>query len=465
MKRNLFYVGLLTFSAGIWTLSSALSAVSTQNDPVTLTLQDLSNFKDPGKSWQIVGDVRADISKDQTIIPSSGLGVLVNNPSKKNQGTDLFTTAEFGDVEVQLDFLTPKGGNSGIYLQGRYEVQIADSWDAEQITSASNGGIYNLTPPRVNASKAPGLWQNLKIAFRAPRFDNSGKKTENARLLRVELNGVTIQENVELFAPTPGAVSTTEIAKAPVRIQGDHGSVAFRNIRFSELNADRYAIDRGNARDPILVESPSITVLRSFLNLDDQVKVVHAVSVGSPKDIHYSYDMDHGNIVQVWRGGFLDATPMWDGRGNGTSVPMGAVQRFGKPAVSVAKLADQSAAWPSDTTGTQFRQKGYQVDVNGNPTFNYLMYGTKIEDVTEVRSDAKGINRTVSAEDSNGLYFLLARSSKIEDTGKGTYVIGDKAYYLEVSDMKNNKVFIRDNNGQKELVAPLNGKISYSILF
>jgi hypothetical protein len=465
LKRNLFYAGLLTFSAGIWTLSSALSAASAQGDPVILTLHDLSNFKEPGQSWQIAGDVRADLNKDQSILPASGQGVLVNNPSKKNKGTDLFTTAEFGDVEIELDFLTPKSGNSGIYLQGRYEVQIADSWNADQITSASNGGIYNLTPPRVNASKAPGLWQTLKIAFQAPRFDNNGNKTENARLLRVELNGVVIQENVELFAPTPGAVSNKEVAKAPLRIQGDHGAVAFRNIRFSSLNADRYAIDRGNAKDPILVEAPTTTVLRSFLNLDEGVKIVHAVSVGNPKNIHYSYDMDNGNIVQVWRGKFLDATPMWDGRGNGTSVPMGAVQRFGKPALSVAKLSDQSAAWPADTAGTQFRQKGYRVDLEGNPTFNYLIYGTKVEDVTEVRSDAKGVNRTVTAENSDGLYFLLARSSKIEDTGKGTYVIGDKDYYLEVSDTKNNKAFIRDHNGQKELIAPLNGKISYSILF
>jgi len=70
----------------------------------------------------------------------------------------------------------------------------------------------------------------MKISFQAPRFDGQGKKIENARILRIELNGVTIHEDVELSGPTRGAMGNDEVTKGPLRIQGDHGPVAFRNV-------------------------------------------------------------------------------------------------------------------------------------------------------------------------------------------------------------------------------------------
>src|SRR3990170_6408673 len=107
-----------------------------------------------------------------------------------------------------------------IYLQGRYEVQLMDSWRMSNPKFDANGGIYERWDeskpegqkgfeghaPRQNVSRAPGLWQHLKISFRAPRFDANGKKIENAKFLLVELNNILVHENVELSGPTRASI-------------------------------------------------------------------------------------------------------------------------------------------------------------------------------------------------------------------------------------------------------------------
>lgn len=156
-------------------------------------------------------------------------------------------------MDLELDYMVAKGANSGIYLQGLYELQLEDSWGVNTPTSGNNGGIsgrwdekrpngqkgFQGYAPRQNASKAPGLWQHLKVSFQAPRFDASGKKIENAKILRAELNGVTIHEDVELLGPTRGAISNEEKATGPLRFQGDHGAVAFKNIRITPYEKPR----------------------------------------------------------------------------------------------------------------------------------------------------------------------------------------------------------------------------------
>ena len=88
--------------------------------------------------------------------------------------------------------------------------------------------------PKKNACKAPGEWQKLTAIFLSPRFDNEGKKTANAKLVKVTLNGEVIHENVELKTPTGHNHTKPEVAKGPLLLQGDHGPVAFRNVRVRE---------------------------------------------------------------------------------------------------------------------------------------------------------------------------------------------------------------------------------------
>jgi hypothetical protein len=481
---HLTFKFLLTIFSSFVVLLGILGLGTVQAQGVNqLNLSDLSAFKLPSKSWQIAGSVQADLSKSNLLIFSSGNGILVNSPNKKHKGEDLFTLSEYGDIDLEFDYMMASGANSGIYLQGRYEIQLEDTWGSPSPKSNTNGGIYprwdDSKPegqkgyagyaPRQNASKAPGLWQKFKISFQAPRFDSSGKKIANAVMLRVELNGVIIHDNVELSGPTRGSISNIEAAKAPLRFQGDHGAVAFKNIKITSFDKARPAekpAANANVVDPILIDASENSILRSFMDIPGSPRVVHAVSVGSAAKVHYTYDMDNAMLVQVWRGDFLNATPMWHDRGDGSSRPLGMVQRLGKPKQSLAQLSSTESTWISDTVGTSYKPKGYVIDEQGLPSFKYHTYGTSVSDQLRVLDLGRGISRTVSiSKPVNNLYFRLADAENIIQTVDGTYLIDHQSYYLKVDNGGGAKAFIRDINGRKELLIPMVNTLTYSILF
>jgi len=96
--------------------------------------------------------------------------------------------------------------------------------------------VYQESAPKVNACRKPGEWQTLAIEFRAARFDESGKKTANAKFVKVTLNGQVVQENVEIAHGTNVSRNAKEHPAGPVFLQGDHGPVAFRNLKITALN-------------------------------------------------------------------------------------------------------------------------------------------------------------------------------------------------------------------------------------
>jgi hypothetical protein len=149
-------------------------------------------------------------------------------------GVDLSTADKFGDCRIEVEFMVPKSSNSGVYVMGEYEVQVFDSFgkDSKKLTGADVGAIYSAAVPKINAARAPGEWQKFVIDFRAPRFDGE-KRTAPAKFVRVELNGQVIHENVEMIGPTPGGLTGKEHATGPLMFQGDHGPVAYRNIRIT----------------------------------------------------------------------------------------------------------------------------------------------------------------------------------------------------------------------------------------
>lgn len=148
------------------------------------------------------------------------------------RGTDIFTEQKFGDIHLELEFMVPKGSNSGVYLMGEYEVQILDSYGKpdDKLTQGDLGALYSAAAPKKNAAKKPGEWQKFVIDFQAPKFEG-GKKVANAKFVKVTLNDVVLHENVEMKGPTPGSLTGKEAPEGPLMFQGDHGPVAFRNIR------------------------------------------------------------------------------------------------------------------------------------------------------------------------------------------------------------------------------------------
>lgn len=204
--------------------------------------------KTPPTDWQIVGEVGINPENEKgPLVAKPGEGVLYNGP--KGRTHDLYSNDEFGDVAFHCEFMVAKGSNSGIYFLGSYELQILDSFGATKspYPGSECGGIYERWDPargkgkegyeghspKENVSKKPGEWQTFDVIFHAPKFDAQGKKTANAVFVKVIHNGTLIHENVELNDSTRGGAP--EKAAGPFRLQGDHGPVAFRNLRVIEF--------------------------------------------------------------------------------------------------------------------------------------------------------------------------------------------------------------------------------------
>ena len=148
-------------------------------------------------------------------------------------GIDIYTEQEFGDCLVEVEVMVPKGSNSGIYLMGRYEIQILDSFGRDKLGMGDMGAIYSIAVPKLNACLKAGEWQKYVIDFQAPRFDGK-KKTANANFKKVVLNDKVIHENAEVLkGVTGGSISSSEAPVGPLMFQGDHGPVAFRNVRIT----------------------------------------------------------------------------------------------------------------------------------------------------------------------------------------------------------------------------------------
>ena len=128
---------------------------------------------------------------------TKGDGIIVNLPTKKNNGQDLISIEEFGDIDLELEVMVATHSNSGVYLMGQYEIQVLDSWTKLTAKPGDMGGVYERWDdskpegqkgyegyaPRQNVARAPGIWQQLRVSFQAPRFNAQGEKTQNAKFV------------------------------------------------------------------------------------------------------------------------------------------------------------------------------------------------------------------------------------------------------------------------------------------
>lgn len=572
----------------------------------TLPLESLKAFRDPSNNWSIAGNVQSDhtIQSDMSIV--DGIGVIVNIPTEESNG-NLFTTMEHGDIELSLDFLVPKGSNSGIYFQGRYEVQIRDSWRVTNPQSSDVGGIYERwddampdgmkgfegKAPDVNASLAPGLWQEFKILFRAPRFNDAGEKTEPAKFEEVYLNGVLIHRNVELSGSTRAAAFNDETEQGPLIFQGDHGAVAFRNIEYKryeqsdslelspltykiyDYNGDRtprnvddlellkdgttdslnmasispknenYAthfsgelsvpvsgdylfetqmsnggnlyIDGdlilensgeqdgarpgkiiyleegvhqlelihfqikwnthatiyyegpnmekrtlaskapwgdGGDSEPLTVERQSNRpeIIGGFTNYNGE-KRTHTLSVGFDEGIHYSYDLQSGALLKVWRDPFADLSRMWEGRGyEQLLVPMNAAveEMAGSPL--------QISGSGNERFNPDLEVKEYTLNTEGEPVFSSQNGGVEVDDYIRPEENGPGFIRTLtfsSEESVDDASARLAHSQSIEQLSDTFYRV-DGRYYLEILNNGGETAdIIETEDSEKALIIPV----------
>jgi sugar phosphate isomerase/epimerase len=231
------------------------------SEKINLVGDDFSAWRPDTGQWQIVGDVFKKPDNEKLLDSKQGKGIVVNGPTGRT--SHLLSKAEFGDVTAHIEFMVPRESNSGVYFMGRYEIQVLDSWQKESDYAGNEcGGIYqrwddNRTPqgyeghsPRVNVSKPPGEWQTFDVVFRAPRFDSEGRKISNARFEKVIHNNVVVHEDVEVTGPTRASAYNDEKPTGPLVLQGDHGPVAYRNIRLAPAGPNPFfAMDTGTKDD------------------------------------------------------------------------------------------------------------------------------------------------------------------------------------------------------------------------
>jgi hypothetical protein len=142
--------------------------------------------------------------------------ITENGLENAKYGTDIVTTATFGDFRLTTEYRYPAGSNSGIYLHGRYEFQILDDLGTDPHVGGS-GAIYGLLTPTVNAVRPANEWNEVVIEL-------------VGRYVTVTLNGVLIHDRAEIAGPTGGALDSNEGEPGPIFLQGDHGPVSFRKV-------------------------------------------------------------------------------------------------------------------------------------------------------------------------------------------------------------------------------------------
>ncbi len=212
-------------------------------DPGTLSTQE-----QPGKppSDAIVLFDGKDLSQWRAMDGGPTKWVVKNGYMECVKGSGYIRTLQnFGDCQLHIEWAAPlpvegtgQGrGNSGVFLMGKYEVQVLDSYNNVTYADGQAAAIYGQYPPLVNACRAPGQWQSYDIIFHGPRFDNAGKLLRPARMTVLH-NGVLVQDNAEILGPTMWMNRLPyeqHPEKLPLSLQ-DHGNpVRYRNIWLREL--------------------------------------------------------------------------------------------------------------------------------------------------------------------------------------------------------------------------------------
>jgi len=610
--------------------ASSLHAQESSIPKQPLMLNDLTQFKSASGNWFTVKELYIPITGDKLETKKGG-GILLGVPQKA-ESLPLVSTMDHGDIELTLDYMVSEGSIGSIYFQGNYGIQLSDSWVDQDPNFTAAGAVsqrwddsrvegrkgFQGHPPLLNVSRAPGLWQQLRVNFRAPRFDAQGNKIQNAKFLAVYLNDVLVQNNIELTGPTQNAIGEKEAAIGPLVFNNESGALAVRNILYKSFGAEKVLLDGmrltsydsiksmndfGSAKpagemeiDVLAHLAPSSNnefagIIEGELNvphsetyffslnlswipaerlqgvvngegtlsidgkevikLEDgenqlansiqlsagshqfklvyyksynlwyarqndiklkveaegvgqitlneplrapdfagkiEVKVrgeaqtqrgflihkeekrTHTMAVGEPSGVNYVVDLSSGELLAVWRGKFVDTTPMWYGRGETQlMIPIGdVIELSGKP--TVALLADKDSPWQmADST---FTYEGYTLKKNGEPIIHYTIKGKMINETFEVAQAGKKLTHIIQTnpmDQPENAWIMVASGSSIEKLPNGLYAIAGKSYYIELMG-KESPLIRQGKDGNTDMLLPINGKgssglIKYSLIW
>lgn len=205
--------------------SATIGARPSQADDKTVVLFD-------GSSW--TGWQDKDGSQSQWVVQDDG--------TVKASGANAVTKESYSDFQLHLEFLCPEmlnaqgqsRSNSGVYLHGRYEIQILDTFGQKPVNNGC-GALYSIAPPIVNASRPPGQWQTYDIVFKAPGFDDEDKVMQLPRVTVLH-NGIVIHNNIEVTGTTPGGIDHEMVKAGPLLLQYHGDPVRYRNIWIRPLD-------------------------------------------------------------------------------------------------------------------------------------------------------------------------------------------------------------------------------------
>lgn len=181
-----------------------------------------------------------DLAKWESAKGGAAKWSLKNGAMTVNGTGDIRTKESFGDCQLHVEWSTPTEiqgegqgrGNSGIFFQNRYEVQVLDSHGNKTYADGQAAAVYKQHPPLVNVSRPPGEWQTYDIIFRAPKFAADGNVSQPGRITVLH-NGVLVQDHVEVLGKT-GPVGKPKYEahgpKDPIKLQDHNNPVSYRNI-------------------------------------------------------------------------------------------------------------------------------------------------------------------------------------------------------------------------------------------
>ena len=217
----------------------------------------------------------------------------------------------------------------------------------------------------------------------------------------------------------------------------------------------------------ILLQPTNETYIqRGFMNFSGKKKM-YCVAVGDPTNINYAYDLSNGSLLKVWKGTFIDATPLWHERGSQVlDLPVGGITLGDAEESSQLKDVNTSN-WPEMSSENIYAFKGYHLNGQGRPEFMFTKGPMRISDFLQPSEDGTTLTRKLHFEKAEpNSYYRVASANKIDKMSDGTYSINDKEYFIQIGEGV--KPFLRTIDNKTEILLPLSQvktEISYTLIW